>query len=392
MLSTLQIPRQAFRGVGMLALALVLAACGGGSDTPRVAESTLRQTLSAARAGDPGVSGAWITEDAIVLAADGVTRAGTTDPLTKEMWFHLASGEKAIVAMAIGVEVELGRLRWDSTLAEIFPELAAGMQAPLRDATVEQLLAHRSGLVQLYFLGDFYQVPPLDGGVMQQRAGFVAWATAQPVVAAPGTFTAYSNAGYITLAAVLERVGGKPYEDLLAELVLKPLGLRYAFGSPLTVAGNQPFGHLLDANDAQVPQEGDDPREQIPDWMHPAGIFSMPLADYARFAQIQLQALRGRPVLLQASTYRKLHTAVGPLVDGVPGNDRLGIALGWATERTGDGRLLSWFVGSIDSYQSSIVIDPKRNRAAVFFATFDVAARTESYMQDSVRALATLEP
>jgi hypothetical protein len=70
----------------------------------------------------------------------------------------------------------------------------------------------------------------------------------------------------------------------------------------------------------------------------------------------------------------------------------LGIALGWATERTGDGRLLSWFVGSIDSYQSSIVIDPKRNRAAVFFATFDVAARTESYMQDSVRAIATLEP
>jgi CubicO group peptidase (beta-lactamase class C family) len=42
--------------------------------------------------------------------------------------------------------VEAGKLRWDSTVADIFPELSATMVAALKPVTLEQLLSHTSGI------------------------------------------------------------------------------------------------------------------------------------------------------------------------------------------------------------------------------------------------------
>ena len=44
--------------------------------------------------------------------------------------------------------VEQGKLKWDTTLAEVFPDLAPQMHADFKAVTLLQLLSHRAGLPQ----------------------------------------------------------------------------------------------------------------------------------------------------------------------------------------------------------------------------------------------------
>ena len=51
-----------------------------------------------------------------------------------------------MTSLVAGMLVEEGRLRWDSPVGEVFPELAGRMDAGLRGVTLQQLLSHTSGI------------------------------------------------------------------------------------------------------------------------------------------------------------------------------------------------------------------------------------------------------
>ena len=97
-------------------------------------------------------------------------------------------------ATLIAILVESGSLRWDSTIAEILPEMAASMQSGYRPITIEQLLAHRSGVLSFTELADFALLPTdlaieLESGgmaVVDQRLAFVNWLLQQPSPVIPG--------------------------------------------------------------------------------------------------------------------------------------------------------------------------------------------------------------
>jgi len=55
--------------------------------------------------------------------------------------FHLGSDTKAFTSLLAGQFVEAAKLRWDSTLAEIFPELEDKMDAEFAKIALEQLLS-----------------------------------------------------------------------------------------------------------------------------------------------------------------------------------------------------------------------------------------------------------
>ncbi len=59
--------------------------------------------------------------------------------------FHLGSLAKPISATMFGVLVDRGILRWDMTMADMFPELVRLMQRQYRRVTVAQLLSHSGG-------------------------------------------------------------------------------------------------------------------------------------------------------------------------------------------------------------------------------------------------------
>jgi CubicO group peptidase (beta-lactamase class C family) len=117
---------------------------------------------------------------AAVLGPDGV-RAVHGDPRHVFGW---ASVTKPLTALAVLDAVEQGMIDLDEP---------AGPPG----ATVRHLLAHASGL--------------------QFEAG--------PTLAAPGRRRIYSNAGYDLLAALVAERAGRPFEAVLRDRVLEPLGM-----------------------------------------------------------------------------------------------------------------------------------------------------------------------
>jgi CubicO group peptidase (beta-lactamase class C family) len=121
--------------------------------------------------------------------------------------------------------------------------------------------------------------------------------------AAPGSKYIYSNQGYSVVGAMLEKIGGKPWETLLREKLFKPLGMKTAgFGVPGTPGKvDQPWGHARVGGEIE-PRQSDNPPA-----IGPAGTVHCSLDDLARYAVFHLT--RGeRGGLLKPETFRRLHT------------------------------------------------------------------------------------
>lgn len=339
---------------GRRALLALLALVGAA-----VQAATPGQMLAAAAsaAATPAMSAAVITSTSIEVYTTGVRRLGMPDPVRPGDAFHIGSDAKAMLATLIAQEVEQGRLRWDTTIAEVLPDAMTGARDDYRSVTLADLLAHRSGLIALYTLEDLAAVPALRGSVRAQRLQFVAWAVQQSPAVIPGTNAVYSNAGYVVAATMLERVTGRSYEELLQRRLLEPLGIRAAFDWPAARDCRAPWGHAqLDGG--LVPVDPRDPSSRIPAWANPAGNLSLSTRDFARFVRLHLRGLRGAPGLLQPATLTELHTPHGEY------------ALGWAVAEV-NGRTLSFHQGASGLFYALMIIDAEADVAAVVLANSD---------------------
>ena len=80
------------------------------------------------------------------LAASGMRRRDRDTAVGVEDRWHLGSCTKAMTATLCAMLVDEGRLRFEATLPELFPELEERMHADWREVTLLDLLRHRSGL------------------------------------------------------------------------------------------------------------------------------------------------------------------------------------------------------------------------------------------------------
>jgi CubicO group peptidase (beta-lactamase class C family) len=106
--------------------------------------------------------------------------------------------------------VRQGTLRLTDRVAGIFG--AAAHLDCLLDTTIEDLLDHTHGLDD----AGISQVPLAQNGFIE--VGQLLGALSPHRLARPGTIYSYSNAGAWLLAAILERVHGKPYAEQLRDL------------------------------------------------------------------------------------------------------------------------------------------------------------------------------
>ncbi len=108
-------------------------------------DATLQPYL--ARYDLPALAAAVVLNGTTVAAgAVGTRRAGTDTPVTLQDRFHIGSDTKAMTSLIAAMDVEAGKLRWDTPVGEVFPELDATMDAGLRGVTLAQLLSHTSGI------------------------------------------------------------------------------------------------------------------------------------------------------------------------------------------------------------------------------------------------------
>jgi CubicO group peptidase (beta-lactamase class C family) len=107
------------------------------------------------------------------------------------------------------------------------------MNAEFAKITLEELLSHSSGLSDgpelIDLINRSYQQ---EGNMDEVRYWMVKETAPKPLDHARGSKFDYSNLGYTIAGAILERIGGKTWEELVTERIIEPLGLKSAgFGS-----------------------------------------------------------------------------------------------------------------------------------------------------------------
>src|SRR5438128_1619224 len=89
----------------------------------------------------PGLAAAVVKGDVILAAgAVGFRKDGSPERIALEDRWQLGSCTKAMQATVIGRLVEEGKLAWDTTIAEVFPELKGEIRADTLPVTVKQRL------------------------------------------------------------------------------------------------------------------------------------------------------------------------------------------------------------------------------------------------------------
>jgi CubicO group peptidase (beta-lactamase class C family) len=135
--------------------------------------------------------------------------------------YDVGSLAKPITAAAIMQAVARGELSLDQPLAELIPDLALADGAEQR-ITLAQLLSHQAGLPSDWFTYALAERPPAWQQIVAELRGL-------ELAAKPGDHTIYSNLGMALAGLALERASGRPYEDVVTELLLRPAGMRTAY-------------------------------------------------------------------------------------------------------------------------------------------------------------------
>jgi CubicO group peptidase (beta-lactamase class C family) len=286
--------------------------------------------------GLPALAAAVFKEGVVIASGvTGTRRAGQDIPVGIEDRFHIGSDSKAFTSLLSGQLVEEGKLRWDSALAEVFSELKEKMDAEFAKITLQELLSHSSGLASdgpeiLDLISRSYMQ---DGNMDEVRYWMVKETAPKPLDHARGSKFAYSNLGYTIAGAILERTGGKTWEELVNERIIGPLDLKSAGFGPQASLGkvDAPLGHLLVDGKPKAMLAG--PNGDNPLVIGPAGTMHMSVLDFAKWVAWHAGEGKRPPVLVSPDIVKKLHTPVidtGVLENARPGTPKTGkYALGW---------------------------------------------------------------
>jgi CubicO group peptidase (beta-lactamase class C family) len=333
----------------------------------------------------PGMAVVVVKDDSVAfLRGFGVRELGTTDSVGPRTKFGIMSTTKAFTAMLVAMLADSGRVRLDDPVGRVVPEFRLADPYASREVTVRDLLTHRVGFGDPYYL---WAAPPANGfPEIVRRLGYV------PRETSLRSRFAYNNVAYAVAGEVAARAGGAPWAELLRRRILDPLGMAdtYADGASLRASGARDVTapHAIVDDTVRVIPAG----ERLVDPVAPAGAAFSSAADLARWMRFLLDSARvdGRR-LLSADRYAELFApqAIVPPAEFYP-TARLtrprftAYGLGWFLHDY-RGRFVAFHTGSIDG-RSAIVglipdlrlgvavltnLDHSELRHALMYAAFD---------------------
>src|SRR5256885_14221378 len=195
--------------------------------------------------------GVLVAKDGVVVAskAAGVANKATNAPIDLNTKFNLGSMNKMFTAVAVAQLVQAGKLAFGDSVGKHLPDYPNKEVA--EKVTIHHLLTHTSGL-GMYWNDKF----------MAQREKLLTVAAHLPLFASdplafpPGEKFQYSNAGYMLLGAIIERVSGQDYYSYVQEHIYKPAGMNdTGFYDPAKETPNLAVGYTKMSPDGQPQAE-----------------------------------------------------------------------------------------------------------------------------------------
>jgi len=162
----------------------------------------------------PGVALAVVRAGKVIKAEGyGIADLEHAIPVTPQTVFKIGSVSKQFLATGIMLLAQDGRLAVDDPVAKYYPNAPESW----RGITLRHFLTHTSGVLR--------EGPAFDPGKIQPDSIVIRSAFERPLEFAIGSKYQYCNVCYFTLADVIARASGKPWDVFLAERVFRPVGM-----------------------------------------------------------------------------------------------------------------------------------------------------------------------
>jgi CubicO group peptidase (beta-lactamase class C family) len=262
--------------------------------------------------------------------------------------YHFWSVTKLFTATAVMQLADDGKLSLADPVSMYVPSFATTSPTgePV-EITIRELLNHTAGMKNItpsdlvgwiHHLGD----PPVSQvELVEKRMG-----SYRKLASVPASVSSYSNAGYLVLGAVIQKVSGQSYEGFVRERLLQPIGMDhtdFVYRNdmlPQAVAGSHPLFHFFTPLLLVIH------RDWFSSWVYKTEKYRMWLSplytdytgptgligtaeDLARFGQVFLDRGRGvnGEVLRPETVTRMLDDDYGGHTG--PDNDRMGLGWHW---------------------------------------------------------------
>jgi len=284
-----------------------------------------------------------VVEKGSVLYVDAFGTDGAGTALTADTPLFIGDASASLAGATALSLVRDRKLDLDAPVRSYLPwfRFADGSGGAV---TIRHLLSHTSGVTNRGFDDERRFDPDLETAV---RAFGKAWP-----VAAPGASFHYVEAGYQALGLAMEKASGKEYPDLVAERILRPLGMKHSSARPESLGAGASvgsacfFGMALPRNAAPRPFEA--PSESAVSSASDLGLFLAFLAapEKQRRPPFGPQAVRA-------------------LFEPLEKNSDFGY--GWVVGGAGEGRTAT-IEGSIEGFSSRIVVWPELDAAVAVVA------------------------
>ena len=333
--------------IAVLALALLLG-------TAQAQESALHALVGLRIHED--LSGVCIAAQRIAPGAGGFTVdsttrcAGADRSLPARPGYRFAIGvlSRGFTGVLLAEMIERGEVTLDDPLQQFLPQGVAAPTFDGRAITLRDLVTHTAGLPALPT-----RLEPSPSRTPDTRldADVVYGSLADLALEqTPGARYRDSDWGFMLLSEALGRRAGKPFDALLRERVLAPLGMHDTLvtGNANLLPGHASSGRTTPARELPAPFAG-------------AGGLRATAADMATFARALLGDVpAGAPESLRralANTPRKLRDV----------NRNVAVAMAWRVIRLGEREYIALDDGA-GGFSSAVVIDRQDRTAAVVLA------------------------
>lgn len=337
------------------------------------------------RRGVPGAAVA-VSVDGRLVWSEGFGLADVEQgvPVTTATRFRSGSTAKPMSMAAAAVLHDQGKLDFDTPVQTLVPTFPRKGATPI----TFRMLANMLGGLRHYRLGsdDFFSPIRYDD-VLQ----YVDTFKDEPLVAEPGTKFLYSSPGTNLQGAMTQAAGGKPFPDLVQELVFGPLGMVHttADRNEEIIPGRTRYYERTGGErtyrirrtswgaEGQPPSRGVLLNAPYTDNSNkfPSGGYMTTPEDLVKFGQAHL-----RPGFLKAETLRELFTE-GRTKDG----KGTGYGMNWFLGKDAAGRTLRWHSGSSVGGNSILLVYPDQKLVLAMQTNL-----TDSEMEGLPRELAAL--
>ncbi|WP_251964677.1 serine hydrolase domain-containing protein [Salinibacter ruber] len=348
----------------VLGLVLVGTSPEAARGQPARAVDSLGQALVEARPGGAVIG--LLRGDTTAVHAYGTIDTTGTKP-TAWTIFEIGSVTKIVTGLLLAEQIERGRLRPETPVADLLPDSVAipradsGRDTPM---TLAHLATHRSGLPRLPSNLKAVMDARRDPYATYGDSALYAFLDDYTLSRAPGAKYEYSNLGMGLLGHLLARRADTTYAALVRRRITGPLGL-----SDTRI-------RLTDAQHSRFAQGHTRAGAPTSPWhfgaLAGAGALRSTAADllaYLRAHRHALEAASGPTLGLQQAMRRALRPRAPT------GRDSTRVGLGWH-QSARDGHEVLWHNGGTGGFRSFVALDRETGHGVVVLVSAALSSRT----------------